>query len=107
MEKHVIWFSGDADSLVGKILNLLRQHPGDVVVADPAPNVLFGLRWKELHFAVKRDAEFGLVIALADDELDLASAEAHLSSFYEGVVRPLADTTGGVACGISFGDKSR
>jgi TonB family protein len=104
VKKHVIWFAGDTDPLFGKILDALKAVDKNAVTADPTPFVLFDIRWHQTHFAVKHAAALGsrgLVITMPDSEVDVRTWETQLSHFYEEIVRPLADKTGGVTCGIS------
>jgi hypothetical protein len=108
----LIWFAGHTDELIKKILDRIIYDCGPAgVIADPAPFVLFELKWMDAHFAIRSHSQLGLVITRPDGTSDYAGWRAGFQKFYDEVVRPLADTTGGVATGLSvdpeeFGDST-
>lgn len=102
MERHFIWFAGDTNSLIKKILDEVGRYRADAVRQGPSPSVLFDLTWKNSRFAVRHDDKMGLMITMPEDASDSAQWQKELKAFYDQVVRPLADRTGGIAVGISL-----
>jgi hypothetical protein len=103
MSEHCICFLAGADVLLGKIIVELQHRHGDgAVIADPSPSVLFDLLWSETRFAVRRASDLPLVIAMPETVRDKASWDLQLQAFYDQVVVPIADHTGGTAVAITL-----
>jgi hypothetical protein len=92
-----IWLAGNHDALLAGIREHLRKHYGTEVAAE-----LDKFIWHKAEFAIQPDPRFGLVITVpVNGAEDANSWNEELRNFYEQVVRPAADRTGGVAVGLA------
>lgn len=92
-----IWLAGNHDALIAGIREQLRKIHGAEAAADPAR-----FMWNNAEFAIRSSPEFGLVIAIpVKSSEDANSWNQKLQNFYDQVVQPVADKTGGVTVGLA------
>lgn len=89
-----IWFAGNQVELLAGIRQHLALHHRKEAVRD-----LDRFIWNKIEFVIQRNEM--LITVSADGVEDTAAWNSELQAFYEQVVRPVADKTGGVAVGLA------
>lgn len=89
--------SGNRDELIAGVREHLRVRFGEGAIREPDRFI-----WSDTEIALRSSPTFEVVISIpANGSEDANSWNEKLRQFYEQVVRPVADRTGGVAVGIS------
>lgn len=94
-----IWYAGNMLGLNETLFSVLRIQRGSTAVRAGADGMR--LRWRRWEFTLRQDNKLGMVIIKPDEQNNVERWNSALQDFYDEVVRPAADRTGGVAAGIS------
>ncbi len=92
-----IWFCGDQLGLLTAIREYLVKQHGEQSVRG-----LEGFVWHAAEFAILYSHSLAIVITAPIEGVeDTTSWNSEIQDFYEQVVLPVSDTTGGVSVGLA------